>query len=203
MIPGSLGAPMAFSVEQILDAYCRGVFPMADDSGEIHLYSADPRAIIPLDHFHTPRRLAKKIRSGVFDFRHDTVFRRVIEACAAPGPGRESTWISPEMIDLYCELQRLGFAHSVEVYCGEELVGGLYGVAIRGLFAGESMFSRQADASKAALVHLVNHLKRRGFVLLDTQYMVTDHLRQFGAIDIPREAYLQRLARAMYVPVRF
>lgn len=194
---------MAWTVELILDAYCRGVFPMADDSGAIHLYSADPRAIIPLEQFHTPRRLAKKIRSGVFDFRHDTVFHQVIEACAAPGPGRESTWISPEMIDLYCELHRLGFAHSVEVYCEEELVGGLYGVAIRGLFAGESMFSRHADASKAALVHLVEHLRRRGFVLLDTQYMVTDHLRQFGAIDIQRDEYLQRLARAMYVPVRF
>lgn len=175
---------------------------MAHEDGQIYWYDPDPRAIIPLDTFHIPRSLARKIRKGNFEIRFDTAFRAVITACAAPGPGREATWISSEIIKSYCELHRVGFAHSVETWIEGQLAGGLYGVAIRGLFAGESMFSRVTDSSKIALVYLVEHLRRRGFALLDTQFM-TPHLERFGAIEISREAYKIRLARALMVDARF
>ncbi len=176
---------------------------MADDDGSIYWYDPDPRAIIPLDdRFHVPRSLARQVRKGDFEVRVDTAFRTVMEACAEPGSGREHTWISPELIDVYCELHALGFAHSVETWREGELVGGLYGVTLAGLFAGESMFSRATNASKVALVHLVERLRRGGFVLLDTQF-VTDHLRTFGAYEIPRRQYKARLERALRVWARF
>jgi leucyl/phenylalanyl-tRNA---protein transferase len=133
----------------------------------------------------------------------DTAFRAVVEACAAPAPGRESSWIDDQIVAAYTQLHALGFAHSVEAWRDGELVGGLYGVALRGLFAGESMFSRERDASKVALVHLVERLRRGGFVLLDTQFVVGPHMLQFGTIEIPRAEYRRRLAEALAVEANF
>lgn len=186
----------------LLSAYCQGIFPMAHEDGRIYWYDPDPRAIIPLDSFHVPRRLARTVRQGVFTMTRDKAFTAVIEACAAPVPGREETWISPEIVAAYTRLHQLGFAHSVEAWQDGALVGGLYGVAVQGLFAGESMFSRARDSSKVALVHLVRHLRRCGFQLLDIQFM-TDHLERFGAIEIPAAAYKVRLAQALMAPARF
>lgn len=187
----------------LLAAYCQGIFPMADEDGRIGWYEPMIRAIIPLDGFHVPRRLMRTVRSGRFEVRYDTVFEAVMRGCAAPAPGRETTWISEDLIQAYVELHRLGFAHSVECWREGRLVGGLYGVAIGGLFAGESMFHRERDASKVALVHLVERLRRGGFVLLDSQYMVGDHMRQFGAIEIPRSEYRRRLRAALMVEAKF
>ncbi len=175
---------------------------MADEDGTIYWYDPDPRAIIPLNTFHVPRSLARTIRRGDFEVRVDTAFHTVIEACAEPAPGRQITWISPEIIKAYGELHVLGFAHSVETWIDGQLAGGLYGVALGGLFAGESMFSWVKDSSKIALVHLVEHLRRGGFCLLDTQFM-TKHLRHFGTIEIPRDEYQVRLAHALTVWARF
>ncbi len=186
----------------LLNAYSQGIFPMADDDGTIYWYDPDPRAIIPLDRFHVPRSLTRTIRRSQFEVRVDTAFRAVMEACAEPAPGRDVTWISQEFITVYSELHDLGFAHSVEIWREGELVGGLYGVSLAGLFAGESMFSRAADASKVALVYLVERLRRGGFVLLDTQFM-TDHLRRFGTIEISRTEYHVRLIHALKRWARF
>lgn len=175
---------------------------MAHEDGTIYWYDPDPRAILPLDQFHIPRSLARTIRQERFEMRINTAFEAVIRACAEPGPNRESTWINDEIITIFTELHRLGFAHSVESWCRGALVGGLYGVALRGLFAGESMFSRQADASKVALVHLVNHLRQNQFQLLDIQFM-TDHLRRFGAIEITAQSYKNRLEQALAIPSQF
>lgn len=175
---------------------------MADDDGTIYWYDPDPRAVIPLDSFHVPRSLARTIRRGRFEVRVDTAFRTVMEACAEPGPGRDVTWISQEFITVYGELHALGFAHSVETWQEGKLVGGLYGVSLGGLFAGESMFSRATDASKVALVYLVERLRRGGFVLLDTQFM-TNHLQRFGAIEISRAEYQARLTQALKRWARF
>jgi leucyl/phenylalanyl-tRNA--protein transferase len=194
---------MRLSPELLIGAYCQGVFPMADDDGVIRWYEPNPRAIIPLDTFHVPRRLARTVRNAGFELRADTAFHAVVEACAEPAPGRETTWINAEIVAAYTELHRLGFAHSVEVYQENRLVGGLYGVAIRGLFAGESMFSRERDASKVALVDLVERLRRGGFVLLDTQFIVGPHMRQFGTIEIPRAEYHRRLGHALTVEASF
>src|SRR5262245_43490020 len=176
---------------------------MAHDDGAIYWYEPNPRAIIPLDTFHVPRRLARTARNGGFEVRVDTSFRAVMAACAEPTPDRATTWIAPEMIDAYTELHALGFAHSVETWREGRLVGGLYGVAIRGLFAGESMFSRERDASKVALVHLVERLRHGGFRLLDTQFIVGGHMLQFGTIEIPRAEYKRRLAQALQVAAVF
>jgi leucyl/phenylalanyl-tRNA--protein transferase len=194
---------MRLTPDILLAAYCQGLFPMADDAGEIGWYDPHPRAIIPLDAFHVPRRLARRVRSGGFEIRVDASFRAVVAACAAPRPDHVGTWISPEMIDAYAELHRLGLAHSVEAWRDGKLVGGLYGVAVRGLFAGESMFSRETDASKVALVHLVERLRRGGFVLLDSQYVVGGHMLQFGTVEIPRAEYKRRLREALKVEASF
>jgi len=186
----------------LLNAYSQGIFPMADEDGTIYWYDPDPRAILPLEAFHLPRSLARTIRRGVFEIRFDTAFHAVMTACAQPAPGRDRTWISPEFIEVYAELHELGFAHSVESWQAGELVGGLYGVTLGGLFAGESMFSRTTDASKVALAYLVDHLRHQGFLLLDTQFM-TDHLRRFGAIEISRREYHARLVKALAVWTRF
>jgi leucyl/phenylalanyl-tRNA--protein transferase len=186
----------------LINAYSQGVFPMADPDGTIYWYDPDPRAIIPLDKFHVSRSLRRTIRKGGFEIKIDTAFREVITACAAPAPGRESTWINDEIIESYGALHELGFAHSVETWIEGELAGGLYGVSLAGLFAGESMFSWVTDGSKIALVYLVKHLRRRGFVLLDTQF-ATDHLRRFGAIEIPRLEYKRRLVQALRSGARF
>jgi leucyl/phenylalanyl-tRNA--protein transferase len=187
----------------LLMAYRRGIFPMANEKGKIGWYDADPRAILPLDDsFHIPRSVARTIRRGRFEIRVDTAFRDVIKACAQPTPRRGKAWISREIIQAYSKLHSLGFAHSVEAWLDGELVGGLYGVSLGGLFAGESMFSRVPDASKVALVHLTDRLRVGGFVLHDTQ-MMTPHLRSFGAIMISRNEYQQRLAEALRAPAIF
>lgn len=187
--------------ELLLSAYAQGIFPMADACGEIGWYEPIRRAIIPLDErFHVPRRLARTVRSGFYTVTFDAAFADVIEACAAPAPGRETTWISPEIIRAYTELHRLGYAHSVECWRDGQLAGGLYGVALGGLFAGESMFHRMRDASKVALVHLVERLRRGGFVLLDSQFLTGTHMLQFGAIEIPRAEYHRLLRQALAVP---
>ncbi|WP_129673931.1 leucyl/phenylalanyl-tRNA--protein transferase [Candidatus Chloroploca sp. Khr17] len=187
----------------LIAAYSQGIFPMADEDGAIAWYEPRIRAIIPLDGFVVPRRLARTVRSGRFEVRYDTAFRDVMQACAEPAPGREQTWISDEMIAAYTVLQRLGFAHSVECWRDNQLVGGLYGVALGGLFAGESMFHCERDASKVALVHLVERLHAGGFVLLDSQYIVGDHMLQFGTIEISRNEYHRRLRAALRVTARF
>lgn len=187
---------MKFDPQTLLMAYAQGVFPMAHEDGQILWYDPDPRAIIPLDAFHVPTRLARTVRQAPYEICVNRAFRRVMELCAAPTPGRERTWISEEMIETYCGLHELGFAHSVEAWHEGELVGGLYGIALNSLFAGESMFSRMRDASKITLVYLVRRMQRRNFLLLDIQFL-TDHLAQFGAREISRKEYYQRLAHAL------
>jgi leucyl/phenylalanyl-tRNA---protein transferase len=191
------------SVDAVIDpsllvrAYREGIFPMAMEDGQIGWFSPDPRGILPLETFRTPTRLERLMRQGRFEITSDQDFEGVMRACAA---GRqEGTWISPEIIETYCALHRLGLAHSVEVRRGHQLVGGLYGVHLGGAFFGESMFHRETDASKVALVALVDRLKRHGFLLLDVQW-VTPHLEQFGAVEISRKAYLARLRHAVEKP---
>ncbi|HSM58881.1 MAG TPA: leucyl/phenylalanyl-tRNA--protein transferase [Candidatus Sulfomarinibacteraceae bacterium] len=193
---------MTLDPRQLLYAYSQGIFPMAGEDGAILWYDPDPRAILPLKEFRVPRRLARTVRQEPYEVRVNTALSDVITYCAAPSPGREQTWINPALIEAYTELHRLGFAHSVEAWQDGQLVGGLYGVALNSLFAGESMFSRERDASKVALVHLVRRLRQRGFLLLDIQFL-TDHLAQFGAIEIPRSQYKTRLQQAMLKPNRF
>jgi len=188
-------------VDALLNAYASGWFPMAVAPGDIRWYSPDPRGIIPLDTFHVPSRLARTLRKQAFEIRVNTCFRDVIEGCAARQDD-EGNWIDREIVESYCALHARGFAHSVEAWQGDDLVGGLYGVSLGGAFFGESMFHRVTDASKAALVALVDRLRARGFVLLDTQW-VTDHLVRFGAVEITRRRYLRRLDEALTVDVSF
>ena len=188
----------------LLAAYSSGWFPMADESGSISWYSPDPRGVMPLGTFHVPSRLQRTIRRSAFEVRIDTAFAAVIRACAnAERDGEDGgTWISDEIIASYCELHALGYAHSVEVHDGSRVVGGLYGVALGGAFFGESMFHTATDASKIALVALVDRLRAGGFTLLDTQW-VTPHLQQFGAIEIPRPEYLRQLEASLAVDASF
>jgi leucyl/phenylalanyl-tRNA--protein transferase len=190
--------------ELLVSAYASGWFPMAVDRGEIRWFSPDPRGIIPLDAFHVPARLARAVRRGAFRIGIDTAFEAVIRACAEAERGRDDpgTWISEEIIESYVALHRRGLAHSVESWHGDRLAGGLYGVALRGAFFGESMFHRETDASKVALVALVERLRSRGYLLLDTQW-ATEHLEQFGAVEIPRKEYLKRLEAALSVEATF
>ena len=189
--------------EHLLAAYRQGIFPMADEDGTIGWYEPTIRAIIPLDSFVMPRRLARTVRSGHFTLRYNSAFEAVMWACAAPAPGRQTTWISPEMVAAYVALHKFGHAHSVECWREERLVGGLYGVSVGGLFAGESMFHHERDASKVALVHLVERLRAGGFVLLDSQYIVGAHMLQFGTVEISRAEYHRRLRAALRVEARF
>ncbi len=184
--------------ELLLSAYRIGVFPMADLDGEIGWYAPDPRAVLPLDRFHVPKTLAKTVRQRRFEVAIDRDFEGTMRACAAPAPGRQETWISEELIATYVALYRAGFAHSVECWRDGAFAGGLYGVALGGAFFGESMVSRQRDASKVALVALVDRLRAGGFRLLDTQ-MTTPHLARFGVTEIPRAAFERRLAHALAV----
>lgn len=177
----------------LLAAYRSGLFPMAlDERGEIGWFSPDPRGVIPLETFHVPKSLHRTLRQGRFETRIDTAFREVIAGCA----DRKTTWISDRIRTSYEKLFELGYAHSVETWFQDRLVGGLYGVAIGGAFFGESMFSLVTDASKVALVALVHHLRERGFRLLDTQWS-TEHLSRFGCTDIPRTDYLVQLDLAL------
>lgn len=188
----------------LLRAYAAGLFPMAESAEEPDLFwiDPDPRGVLPMDRFHLPRRLKRTLRTGLYEIRSDTAFTAVMRGCAESTQGRPKTWINDEILRLYDDLHRRGFAHSIEAWQGGELVGGLYGVALGGAFFGESMFSRARDASKAALVHLVARLLRGGFVLLDTQF-VTEHLKRFGAIEISRDEYHRRLAAALEVDAYF
>lgn len=182
----------------VLRAYAEGVFPMAErrDDPELFWVSPDMRGIIPLDDFHVPRRLARTVRSERFTVTTDLAFVDVMLACAEPAPGREQTWINNEILRLYTALHASGSAHSIECWREGRLVGGLYGVALGAAFFGESMFSRETDASKVALVHLVARLLAGGFELLDTQFQ-TSHLARFGTIEIPRRQYMALLKRAI------
>ena len=182
----------------LLAAYAQGLFPMGERHDDPSLYWVSPelRGIIPLQQFHVPRRLARSMRNTSFSITTDTAFGQVMRECAAPGPGREQSWINDEILRLYGALFASGHAHSVECWQDEKLVGGLYGVQLGAAFFGESMFSRARDASKMALVQLVDMLNRGGFTLLDTQFL-TGHLTQFGAIEIPRHDYLRLLQDAI------
>ncbi|MCI4643976.1 MAG: leucyl/phenylalanyl-tRNA--protein transferase [Hyphomonadaceae bacterium] len=188
----------------LLNAYRRGVFPMAESHDDPHLFLVDPeiRGILPLDGFHIPKRLARTVRQDRYEVTLNRAFTRVIEGCAAPAPGRENTWINPLITNLYGALHREGHAHSIEVWQEERLVGGLYGVAIGGAFFGESMFSRATDASKVALVHLVARLLREGFTLLDAQFH-NPHLEQFGLIEIHRHDFRKDLTAALILDCTF
>ena len=180
--------------ENLIAAYARGIFPM-DMDGKIRWFLPDPRAIIPLESFHASKTLMQTYRSGRHEVRIDTAFGEVIRRCA---DRPEGTWISDAIIDAYAELHRLGYAHSVESWRDGRLRGGLYGVSLRGVFFGESMFHGERDASKVAFVALVQRMRARGFRLLDVQFM-TPHLRRLGAIEVSCQAYLRRLEAAMEV----
>jgi leucyl/phenylalanyl-tRNA---protein transferase len=188
------------SVPRLLLAYRSGIFPWTVDP--ITWWSPEPRAIFELAGFHVSRSLARVIRKGVYRPTVDRAFRRVMQCCAAPAPGRRSTWISPAFIEAYTQLHQQGHAHSLECWQGRLLVGGVYGVAVGGFFAGESMFHRASDASKVALFHLIEHLRQQGFELFDIQ-MLTPITEQLGGVTIPRADYLRRLAEAVEKPVSF
>ena len=184
--------------ELLLQGYRLGVFPMAMGDDSIQWFSPDPRAILPLEEFHVPHALRRLMRKKVFETTIDNAFSKVIEACAK----REDTWINLEIIESYTRLHELGCAHSVEAWKEGALAGGLYGVAVGGAFFGESMFHHVTDASKIALVALVEHLRARKFALLDTQWL-TPHLQQFGGVEISRNQYLRLLYRAVDLPRKF
>lgn len=184
--------------EVLLKAYACGIFPMAESAEDPGLYWIEPerRGVLPLDTFHVPRRLARLVRQDRFEVRIDCDFEGVLDGCAAPAPGRQRTWINGRIHQLYTSLYRMGQAHSVETYLDGELVGGLYGVRLKGAFFGESMFSRVREASKVALVHLAGRLRHGGFTLLDTQF-ITEHLAQFGADEVSRREYQTQLDTAL------
>ncbi len=198
------GSPIPLTPHLILRAYSIGLFPMAEDAQDDELFWVDPerRAVFPLDTFRVSRSLAKTIRADRFEVFIDEDFDAVIDACAAPGPEREKTWINADIRRLYRELFDMGYAHTIECRRDGQLVGGLYGLALRGAFFGESMFHRERDASKVALAHLVARLKAGGFHLLDTQFM-TAHLASLGAVEISRTAYHAALAESLTVIADF
>ena len=189
----------------MMEAYKSGIFPMPiqyELRRVLAWFSPDPRGILELDGLHISRRLARRLRRGEFQFTLDRAFTQVVEACAAPRPVDTGCWLTLAMQNAYLALHELGAAHSVEVWSEGLLVGGVFGISIGGFFAGESMFSRTTDASKAALAYLARHLKGRGFRLLDVQW-TNEHTRTLGAVDIPRELYLHRLGEAIHLPVTF
>jgi leucyl/phenylalanyl-tRNA--protein transferase len=193
-----------FTIDDLVACYQRGVFPMAQSRSENGFYIVDPefRCILPLDRFHVPKRLARTLRSDRFSFTIDQDFAAVITGCAAPRPDHPETWINRDIREMYTWLHAHGIAHSVEARIGDDLAGGLYGVALGGAFFGESMFSHAADASKAALVHLVARLRCGGFRLLDAQFE-TPHLAQFGAETLPRARFKELLQDALDVDADF
>lgn len=195
------GSQPQITPDLLLRAYASGLFPMADSADDPDLFWVEPemRGVLPLDGFHIPKRLARTVRQAPFEIRFNSAFDAVVAACAESVENRPSTWINSTISELYSELHRLNHAHSVEAWREGELVGGLYGVSLRRAFFGESMFSRATDASKVCLVHLVERLRARQFVLLDTQF-TTEHLKRFGAIDVPREDYVDLLAEALEGP---
>ena len=188
----------------LLKAYSCGIFPMAESADDPALYWIEPqhRGVLPLDQVHFPRRLLRTVRTTPLTVKIDTAYDAVIDGCSASRPGRTTTWINARIRNLYRELFERGACHTVEVWNGEQLVGGLYGVALKGAFFGESMFSFERDASKIALVHLVARLMAGGFVLLDTQF-TTDHLKQFGTIELERDDFQIALEKALQVDADF
>jgi leucyl/phenylalanyl-tRNA--protein transferase len=190
--------------DDLLDCYRRGVFPMAESAGASGVYIVDPheRAVLPLDRFHVPRRLARTVRRDPYRITADRAFHRVMQLCAEPAPDRRETWINADILALYGELHRRGHAHSIECWSDEALVGGLYGVALGAAFFGESMFSRATDASKIALVHLVARLRAGRYRLLDAQFY-TPHLAQFGIEIMSRRAFRSQLRLAVSMPADF
>jgi leucyl/phenylalanyl-tRNA--protein transferase len=199
-LPGLVAIGGDLSPSRLLRAYQSGIFPWYSEGEPICWWAPDPRAVFPLERVHVPRRLRRTVRSGRFQLTINENFSAVIRGCAM---GRaEGTWITPEMIEAYEKLHRLDYAHSIEVWAGTELAGGIYGVALGGFFAGESMFSRQRDASKVAFVHLVERLRSRDFSLFDTQFL-TEHTARRGAVEISRKEYLRRLGEALSRPATF
>jgi len=198
---GSRRKSPGITPEILLRAYSIGLFPMAEsaDDPEIFWVEPDLRGVLPLEEFHVSKSLAKTIRRKPFDIRFNHDFDAVIAACAAETGDRPSTWINQTIKSLYSTLHQIRHAHSVEAWDGDELVGGLYGVSLGSAFFGESMFSRRTNASKICLVHLVEQLRAKGFTLLDTQF-TTEHLKTFGAIDVPKDEYTHMLAAAMASP---
>ncbi|NLF68102.1 MAG: leucyl/phenylalanyl-tRNA--protein transferase [Candidatus Anammoximicrobium sp.] len=193
------------TTEWLLTAYRRGIFPWPIYDGQTDIlawFSPDPRAILELDRLHVSHRLQRRLRSNRFRVTLDADFRSVIAACAEARGPEEGTWITPHLAEAYVELHRLGVAHSVEVWREDRLVGGVYGLALGGFFAGESMFHRERDASKVALVHLVRHLQSQGFVLFDVQ-QASPHLVRMGATEVPRNEFLARLKHALDLPASF
>jgi leucyl/phenylalanyl-tRNA---protein transferase len=195
------GGRIEITPDILLKAYAAGIFPMAEDADDPSLFWVEPqeRGVIPLEGFHLSKRLARTLRSDIFEVWVDRDFDAVISGCAEPGPDRDKTWINTRILRLYGELFDLGHCHTVEVYRDGHLVGGLYGVMLGAAFFGESMFHRERDASKVALAHLVARLRRGGFRLLDTQF-VTGHLLQFGAVEVPRRLYKRLLREAIDTP---
>jgi len=195
---------MEITPQVLLKAYACGIFPMAESADDPGLFWVEPefRGIIPLDNFHIPKRLLRTLRQNRFEVRFDSNFDAVIDACSAVKPNRQTTWINARIKRLYRELFDLGHCHCVEAWQNDELVGGLYGVKLGAAFFGESMFSVATDASKVALVHLVERLKSNKFMLLDTQF-TTEHLKKFGAIEVPRDEYEVLLHNALKVEARF
>lgn len=193
-----------FTLDDLINCYRTGIFPMSDARDDDYLFLVDPpmRGVLPLDDFHVSSRLARTVRKDTYTIRIDTAFTQIIELCAEEAQNRTSTWISHSIQALYQALFARGLAHSVEVWEGETLLGGLYGVSIGGAFFGESMVSRARDVSKIALVHLVARLKAGGFTLLDCQFQ-TEHLRQFGVIEMPKAEYLEKLAAAIDLKTDF
>lgn len=193
----------AITALDLMYGYRNGIFPMADsDEGQLYWYAPDPRAIIPLDTYQPARSLRPLLNQRVFEVRINTAFERVMRECAAPRGDDNKTWISDELVAAYTELHRLGHAHSVEAYYQEQLVGGLYGVALGGAFFGESMFFRRPNASKVAFHHLMEILRQQGYELLDTQF-INDNVRRFGAVEVPRAVYRRLLRQALAKKVRF
>lgn len=204
MARGGGGDEVAVTPQMLLRAYSIGIFPMAEAAEDPTIHWVDPqrRGVILPGGFHLPRSLAKTVRRGHFQTRVDTAFERVLDGCAEPAPGRPETWINAPIRALYLALFRMGHAHSVETWRDGRLVGGLYGVSLGGAFFGESMFSRETDASKVALVHLWDRLMAGGYRLLDTQFL-TEHLTRFGAVEIGRRRYHALLADALGVDASF
>ena len=195
---------MEITADLLLKAYTIGVFPMAESHDSLDLHWIDPenRGILPLDKIHITRSLRKTLKKAPFEIRCNTAFSEVLESCSATTSQRPDTWINPLIKKIYTQLFERGFAHSVECWLDGRLVGGLYGVSLGGAFFGESMFTRRSDASKVALIHLAARLKKGNYSLLDTQF-TTQHLSQFGTIEIEREIYKTCLFEAMQVPARF
>ncbi|MDE0992327.1 MAG: leucyl/phenylalanyl-tRNA--protein transferase [Rhodospirillales bacterium] len=190
--------PQELTPELLLRAYATGIFPMSESQDDPNLYWVEPemRGILPLDQFHVPKSLKKVVRKNKFEIHCDRAFEQVLDFCAKPAAGRDVTWINQSIRDNVIKLHEMGFAHSVECWREDKLVGGLYGISLGAAFFGESMFSKETDASKVALVHLVARMRLGGFKLLDTQF-TTDHLSRFGVIEIPSAKYLDLLDDAL------